>query len=105
MENKETSLEALNEICKECNRASVCDKTYGTCPNYNKIYDDLKELEQYREIIGTPIQDIMKRLKVLEILKERIYISKGQLGNYLNFFDNSIDDDEDDKLIKEYFRK
>ena len=36
---------------------------------YNDIVDELDILKEYRKIMGTPIQEIMKRLKVLELLK------------------------------------
>ena len=44
-----TSKEALNEICKECNTTSDCDKKYGACPNFNKVWDDLEILEEIRD--------------------------------------------------------
>lgn len=37
---------------------------------YNQVLKDLDELEELKKIMGTPIQDIMKRLKVLDQLKE-----------------------------------
>jgi len=43
-----TSKEALNEICKECNKTSDCDKKYGACPNFNKVWDDLEVLEELK---------------------------------------------------------
>lgn len=54
--------------------------------NHNKYYEpvnreafrvieaSLQELEELKKIMGTPIQDIMKRLKILEILKKNIEI-------------------------------
>lgn len=37
---------------------------------YNQVLKDLEDYEELKELMGTPIQDIMKKLKVLEILKE-----------------------------------
>ena len=48
-----TSKEALNEICKECNKTSDCDKKYGACPYFNKIWEDLEVLEIYKKLEKT----------------------------------------------------
>jgi hypothetical protein len=37
-----------------------------------QLNEELNELEEYRKIMSTPIQDIMKRLKALEILKKHL---------------------------------
>lgn len=35
---------------------------------------DLEDYEELKNLMGTPIQDIMKRLKILEILKKELVI-------------------------------
>lgn len=37
---------------------------------FDIVEKDLEELEEIKKIMGTPIQDIMKQLKVLDQLKE-----------------------------------
>lgn len=46
---------------------------------YNQVLKDLEELEELKKIMGTPIQDIMKRLKVLDIIQ-----------NYAIKYDNCV---------------
>lgn len=42
---------------------------------YNQVLKALEELEELKKIMGTPIQDIMKRLKVLEIFKKILMLT------------------------------
>lgn len=72
MKTKDTSKEALNEICNECNQGE-CDKKYGACPNFKKVWNDLEELEKYKKIeeeLGISILDFYKILKVRHIWAE-----------------------------------
>ena len=64
-----------------------------------QIIEDLEELEEYRKIMGTPIQDIRKRLKALEILKNNLkedgyysllFIEKKDLGEEENILLNEV---------------
>ena len=48
------------------------NKCYTRKDLYELLKKELEELEEYRKIMGTPIQDIMKRLKILEILKNNL---------------------------------
>ena len=54
------------ELCKSINKEVE--------ESYNIVAKDLEELEQYREIMGTPIQEIRKNLKILEIIKANMTI-------------------------------
>ena len=62
-----------------------------TMPNYDSmqyfkdIDEDLEKLEELEKLMGTPIQDIMKRLKFLEILKKHI-----KLIDYGFFYDKIV---------------
>lgn len=55
MKSKDTSKEALNEICNECNQGD-CDKKYGACPNFMKVWNDLERLEKYEKYIPQLIE-------------------------------------------------
>lgn len=65
---------------------------------WNSIKKDLEDYEELKKVMGTPIQEIMKRLKVLEILKRVIFLTNNsyyiQTKKRLN--------EEDYKLIKEW---
>lgn len=82
----------------------IDDKLYGC---FIQLDAELKELEEYRKIMGTPIQDIMKRLKVLEILKEICLEGKDKYGKgtwgWVEFdlgYENGWDIEESEKMEK-----
>ena len=67
MESKDTSKEALNEICNECYIRGDCDRdAYGGCPNLKKVWNDLEILEILKN----------KRVNINKIIKV------GKLENY-----------------------
>lgn len=45
-----------------------CGETYEN--HFKQLEKDLEDYEELKKLMGTPIQDIMKRLKVLEIFKK-----------------------------------
>ena len=60
--------EALMEYIVEENQGYFDKKRIGN--DLTAILIDLEEYECFKALMGTPIQDILKRLKMLEILKE-----------------------------------
>lgn len=98
-----TSKDAIFDI--EFNSA-----THGL--NFNReievIKQDLEELEELKKIMGTPIQEIMKRLKLLDILKEFLNDSNtgtGWIEININPNHDVLDSEEHKKkqlLIKEW---
>jgi len=79
----------------------------------NPIFKDLEDYEELKKIMGTPIQDIMKRLKILEILKEHIAfkLDERQCDKYLiqmaskdtgNYTYIRLYEEEVMKLLKEW---
>ena len=106
----------LNEILNKTRRT----KDISLTPEQvEELIKTLEELEEYRKIMGTPIQDIMKRLRVLEILKEsfdlencngKIYFYCGEeCTDYLlevnvkNRYGEQFEEKYD--LVKEYLEK
>lgn len=82
-----TSKEAIKNIkekSKMMTKQGLCFYGYVK-EDLNTIEKDLEELAELKKLMGTPIQDIMKRLKVLEILKEHISfkIDERQCDKYL----------------------
>ncbi len=80
----------------------------------DRLNKDLEDYEELKKIMGTPIQDIMKRLKILDILKNRSYIIwvekdilySGRCDDIEIPLDKEdFESEEDYKLIKEYFKK
>lgn len=63
-----TSKEALNKI--QHNFGQLKGQELINC--FETIEKDLQELERYRKVMTTPIQEIIKKLEVLEILKKHI---------------------------------
>lgn len=62
----------------------------------DKLNKDLEEYEEIKKLMGTPIQDIMKKLKVLEIIKKwfmEYTIDYSKIDNTF-FVDTFIRDDE-----------
>lgn len=84
-----TSKEALEFIIETFNKYANKPNDIGLffkfCEAHEKVKKDLDELEELKKIMGTPIQEIMKRLKILEILKEHISlkIDERQCDKYL----------------------
>lgn len=56
----------LNEILNKTRRTKDISLSVE---QIEELVKDLEELEELKVLMGTPIQDIMKRLKILEILK------------------------------------
>ena len=69
---------------------------------YQKISKDLKDYEKLKNLMETPIQDIMKLLKILEILKGMLTIEKGSTWWYLDTKHCFFENEEDRKKIEEW---
>lgn len=72
----DTSKEALDQLLRlslipDYVKPKSVDEKYRRLLR-DKVEKDLEELEELKKIMGTPIQEIMKRLKVLEILKNNL---------------------------------
>lgn len=76
---------------------------------YNQILKDLDELEKLKNLMGTPIQDIMKRLKILEIIKKWSFLDtfyKEDTDTIYDAFKCNIHTrgmEEDFKKVKEWW--
>lgn len=71
---------------------------------FSDLEKDLEELEELKKIMGTPIQDIMKRLKILEIIKPYIEITSDGIISCHNLMLSPICDryKKEYDLLKEY---
>ena len=65
------SKEAL-EMIRSVDGSISAKQTINECCNI--IQKDLEDYEELKNLMGTPIQDIMKRLKTLEALKRNVGI-------------------------------
>lgn len=79
IQNEIDNLEDLLENAKKDNCNVVRKECEADIKQYNQVLKDLEELEELKKIMGTPIQDIMKRLKVLDIIQ-----------NYAIKYDNCV---------------
>lgn len=75
-----TSKELFKKIVEE-------DVVVFTKEDFNIILKDLEELKELKELMGTPVQDIMKKLKEFEKVKSFVI-------NRTVFYDNGCCLDE-----------
>ena len=69
-----------------------------------ELEKDLEDYEHLKELMGTPIQDIMKKLKVLEIIKKKnVYMFR--INNCINAeeYNEWVGINVDDELNEEEF--
>lgn len=102
MSNKEflERLKNIDMIYKTDENGNVsenisCGETYEN--HFKQLEKDLDELEELKKIMGTPIQEIMKKLRKLEVIeKHYIYDDKETRFNLIKPI--TIEDDE---ILKE----
>lgn len=64
-----TRLDYVEPVVRGEVKQKFYEAYHKTRPELELIKKDLEELEELKKIMGTPIQDIMKKLKVLNILQ------------------------------------
>ena len=67
------NMEDLLKQAKTDNCKSVIIDCEDEIMHYNQIIKDLDELEEYRKIMGTPIQEIMEKIRKLEYYENEQY--------------------------------
>lgn len=98
-EKLQRSINALNYKKSQNGKLSNVDEERLKC--YEEVFKDLEDYEELKKIMGTPIQDIMKRLKLLDILKE--FLSDANTGT--GWIEINIDPNHDNLDSEEYKKK
>ena len=91
--------EALMEYIVEENQGYFDKERIGN--DLTAILIDLEDYEKLKNLMGTPIQDIMKRLKILEIMTE--FLRDGNTGT--GWIEINIDPDHDILDSEEHKKK